>query len=97
MTSIYCLNKNLFINIKPPNVPEPSFVWNYFCNLYKKQNEPVDIQHVYCKICFDVLKDSQPGVNFSSIKNLVGIYSYTSGTGNMKNHLLISIHQIAES
>jgi len=96
MTNTYCLIKNLFVNIKPPNVPKPSFVWNYFGNLYKKPNEPVDIQHVYCKICFEKLKDDQPDVNFFSIKNVIGMYSNTSGTGNMKNHLL-SIHQVTES
>ncbi|CAF4101875.1 unnamed protein product, partial [Rotaria sordida] len=70
MTNLYCLNKNLFINIKPPNVPKPSFVWDYF--------------------------DDQPDINFFSIKHLTGVYSNTSGTGNMKNHLL-SIHQVTES
>ncbi|CAF4858831.1 unnamed protein product, partial [Rotaria sp. Silwood1] len=96
MTNIYFANKNLFIKINPPNIPKPSFVWNYFGYLYKTPNEPVDKEHVYCKICFDKLKDDQPDVNFFSIKNLIGIYSNISGTGNMKNHLL-SVHQVKES
>ncbi|CAF1371570.1 unnamed protein product [Rotaria sp. Silwood1] len=95
MTNIYCASKNLFIKINIPNVPKPSFVWNYFGYLYKKPNESVDNEHVYCKICFDKLKDDQPDINFFSIRKLIGIYSNTSGTGNMKNHLL-SVHQVKE-
>ena len=95
MTNINYQNKNLFIKINPPNVLKPSFSWNHFGYLYKKPNEIIDKEHVYCKICVDKLKDDQLDANFISMKNFIGIYSNTSSTGNMKNHLL-SIHQVRE-
>ncbi|CAF3328276.1 unnamed protein product [Rotaria sp. Silwood2] len=90
------LNKNLFIQIKIPNVPRPSFIWNYFGHLYKKPSEPLDLERIYCKICFDTKKEEYPDSSFSSIRKRIGTYGATSGTGNMKNHLL-AVHQITEA
>jgi hypothetical protein len=95
MTNINGLLENLFIRINPPNVPKASFVWSYFGHLYKKPNERLDAERVFCKVCFDKIKDEQPDISFSSIRKNVGVYGVTSGTGNMKNHLL-AIHQITE-
>ncbi|CAF4092727.1 unnamed protein product, partial [Rotaria sp. Silwood2] len=96
MSIINSLNKNVFINVKPPNVPKQSFASNYFSHLYKKPNEPLDTERVYCNICLEKLKNEQPDVSFASVKKLIGIYRYTSGTGNMKNHLL-AMHHVTES
>ncbi|CAF3675825.1 unnamed protein product [Rotaria socialis] len=90
------LNKNVFINIKPPNVPKPSFVWNYFGHLYKKPNEPLDMERVSCNICFEKIKNEQPDASFASTKKLISIYKNTSSTGNMKSHLLAT-HQVTDS
>ena len=81
--------------MNPTNVLKSSFAWNYFGYLYKKSNEIIDKERVYCKICVDKLKDDEPDVNFISMKNFIGIYSNTSSTGNMKNYLL-SIHEVRE-
>ncbi|CAF4343125.1 unnamed protein product, partial [Rotaria socialis] len=85
-----------FINIKPPNVPKPSFVWNYFGHLYKKPNEPLDMERVYCNICFEKIKNEQPDASFASTTKLISIYKNTSSTGNMKSHLLAT-HQVTDS
>ncbi|CAF0869264.1 unnamed protein product [Didymodactylos carnosus] len=87
--------KNLFIQRKPPNTPKSSFIWNYFGRLYRKPNESLDLEKNYCKICFDKFKDEEPDVVFSSIRKKLGVYSVTSATGNMKNHLL-AVHRISE-
>jgi hypothetical protein len=93
MTNIYNPLKNLFIRINAPNLPKSSFVWNYFGHLYKKPDNPLDTKRVYCKICFDKLKDEQPDITFSLVLNDIGVYKATSSTGNMKNHLL-AVHQV---
>ena len=95
MTDINHLNKNLFIRIKPPNTSKPSFIWNHFGHLYKKPNELLDGDRIYCKLCLDQFKNEQPDAFFPSIKKYVGVYSGNSGTGNLKNHLM-SIHRITE-
>lgn len=89
------LNKNLFINTKIPNVPRPSFVWNYFGYLYKKPTIALDSQRVYCKVCFNKIKEESPDESFSSVQKKVANYGATSSTGNMKCHLLAA-HQIEE-
>ena len=63
MTNINHLNKNLFVHIKPPKTPKPSFVWNYFGHLHKKPDEPLDTDRIYCKVCFDIVQDEHPDVN----------------------------------
>jgi len=75
--------------------PKPSFVWNYFDHLHKKPNEPLDTDRIYCKLCFDVVKDEHPDVNFSTNKKNIDVYNVTSGTVNMKNPLL-TVHQLSE-
>ncbi|CAF3381668.1 unnamed protein product [Rotaria socialis] len=92
---IHDLNKDLFVKIKIPNVPRPSFIWNYFGHLYKQPNEPLDIERIYCKICFDKIKEEYSDSSFFSKRRRIGIYGVTSGTGNMKNHLL-AVHQLTE-
>ncbi|CAF1526944.1 unnamed protein product [Rotaria magnacalcarata] len=89
------LNKDLFVKIKIPNVPRPSFIWNYFGHLYKQPSEPLDIERIYCKICFDKIKEEYPDSSFYSKRKKIGVYGATSGTGNMKNHLL-AVHQLTE-
>ena len=64
LPNIYNTLKNLFIRINPPNQLKSSFVWNYFGHLYKKPNDSSDTGRIYCKICFDKLKDEQPNVTF---------------------------------
>ncbi|CAF1300087.1 unnamed protein product [Rotaria sordida] len=90
------LNKTLFIYIQLPNVPRPSFIWNYFGHLYKKPREALDLGRIYCKVCFENIKEEYPDASFSSVRRQIGTYSTTSGTGNMRNHLLV-MHQITEA
>ncbi|CAF3610063.1 unnamed protein product [Rotaria socialis] len=89
------LNKTLRINITIPNVSRPSFVWSYFEQLYKKPNTALDLKRLYCKVCFDKIKEERPDDNCSSIRSKVANYGTTSSTGNMKTHLLAA-HQIQE-
>jgi len=90
------LNKTLFIDIQIPNVPRPSFIWNYFGHLYKKPNVKLDSERIYCKICFDQIKEKHPDKSFCSIQKQIGAYGATSGTGNMKNHFF-TVHQIVDT
>ncbi|CAF3611898.1 unnamed protein product [Rotaria sp. Silwood1] len=90
------LNKTLFIHIQPPNVPRPSFIWNYFGHLYKNPREALDLDRIYCKVCFEKIKEEYPDASFSSVRRQIGTYSATSSTGNMRNHLL-AMHQITEA
>lgn len=91
-----CLNKDLFIRIDSSLASKSSFVWNHFGQLHKKPNEILDRNRIYCKLCFDCLAKEQPDEKFSSIRKKVGNYRTTTGTGNMKNHLLAA-HQLSES
>ena len=95
MTHINHLNQNLFVHVKPPKTSKASFAWNYFGHLHKKPNELLDVDRIYCKVCFDKVKDEHPEVNFSIHQKQTGAYNITSGTGNMKNHLL-AVHRISE-
>lgn len=88
--------KDLFIQIQVPNVPKTSFVWNYFGHLWNSSKESLDLDRVYCKICFDKAKETSPNSAFSAVRTQIGNYRATSGTGNMRNHLL-AIHQITEA
>ncbi|CAF3773476.1 unnamed protein product, partial [Rotaria sp. Silwood1] len=90
------LNKTLFVHIQLPNVPRPSFIWNYFGHLYKNPREALDLDRIYCKVCFEKIKEEYPDASFSSVRRQIGTYSATSSTGNMRNHLL-AMHQITEA
>ena len=90
------LNQTLFIHTKIPNVPRPSFIWNHFGHLYKIPNEPLVLERIYYKICFDKMKEEFPNSIFSSVRKKIATYGITSATGNMKNHLL-AMHQIKEA
>ena len=92
---IHDLNKVLFVKIKIPDVPRPSFIWNYFGHLYKQPSEPLDVERIYCKICFEKIKEEYPDSSFFSRQKRIGAYGGTSGTGSMKNHLL-AVHQLTE-
>ncbi|CAF3833892.1 unnamed protein product, partial [Rotaria sp. Silwood1] len=90
------LNKTLFVHIQLPNVPRPSFIWNYFGHLYKNPRKALDLDRIYCKVCFENIKEEYPDTSFSSVRRQIGTYSATSGTRNMRNHLL-AMHQITEA
>ena len=89
------LIKILFINTKVPNVPRSSFVWNYFGRLYRKPSTQLDSKRIYCKVCFEKIKEEYPDENFSSVRKEIVSYSTTSSTGNMRSHLLAA-HEITE-
>lgn len=93
MANLHHPLQHLFIRINLPNLSKSSFVWNHFGHLYKQPHDPLDTERVYCKICFNKFKDEQPDISFFSIRNDIGVYKSTSGTGNMKNHLL-AVHQL---
>lgn len=93
MTNINHPLNTLFIRIDSPNTTTASLVWNYFGQLYKEPNELLDKERVYCRLCLDRLKEKYPSTSFSSVRSRIGDYKSTSGTGNMKNHLL-AVHQV---
>lgn len=96
MTNFNGTLNDLFVRPNSSNVTTASFVWDYFGHLYRKPNELLDKDYFYCKICVEQIKEEEPGVSLSSVRNRIGVYKSTSGTGNMKNHLLAT-HQVTNA
>ncbi|CAF4239159.1 unnamed protein product [Rotaria sordida] len=92
------LNKTLFIHIQLPNVPRPSFIWNYFGHLYKNPKEALDLDRIYCKVCFEKIKQEYPDATTHQITEAQAIKKTNKHIVSMfaRNRDTISSSQLKE-